>query len=255
MRLYRVATAGGASWAREEDGGRLRLLRGDPFTQPEDQGETLPLADAKLLPPATPSKIVAIGRNYRDHAAERGKPVPKEPLLFLKPPSALIGPGEAIRLPSWAGRVDHEAELGIVISRVARELASPAEARSHVLGAVCVNDVTARELQEKDVQFTRAKGFDTFCPLGPCIATGLDLTRLRVECRVNGSLRQQGSSADLIFPVDELVWFVSRVMTLLPGDIISTGTPAGIGPLQAGDEVEVEVEGVGVLRNPVRGER
>jgi 2-keto-4-pentenoate hydratase/2-oxohepta-3-ene-1,7-dioic acid hydratase in catechol pathway len=207
--------------------------------------------EARLLAPVLPSKIVAIGLNYKDHAAERGKPLPAEPLIFLKPPSAVIGPGETIRRPAWAGRVDHEAEMGIVIGRAARDLPGPEEARGHVLGALCVNDVTARDLQDKDVQFTRAKGFDTFCPLGPCIATGLDLANLEVVGRVNGVVRQKSRTDQLIFDAFHLVWFVSRVMTLLPGDIISTGTPAGIGPLASGDVVEVEVEGVGVLRNPV----
>lgn len=249
MKYYRVATATGPAWAREE-AGRLRLLSGDPFSGASDRPQTLPLEGAPLLAPVSPSKIVAVGLNYRDHAAERGKPLPAEPLLFLKPPSAVIGPGEPIRRPAWAGRVDHEAELGVVIGRQAKDL--PAEAAlDYVLGATCVNDVTARELQDRDVQFTRAKGFDTFCPLGPCIATGLDLAHLRVEGRVNGQVRQRSSTEQLIFDVPTLVHFISRVMTLLPGDIISTGTPAGIGPLAAGDVVEVEVEGVGVLRNPV----
>jgi 2-keto-4-pentenoate hydratase/2-oxohepta-3-ene-1,7-dioic acid hydratase in catechol pathway len=207
--------------------------------------------EARLLAPVTPSKIVAIGLNYKDHAAERGKPLPAEPLMFLKPPSAVIGPGETIRRPAWAGRIDHEAEMGIVIGRTAHDLPSAEAAREHVLGAVCVNDVTARELQDRDVQFTRAKGFDTFCPVGPCIATGLDLGRLAVVGRVNGVVRQESRTDQLIFDAFHLVWLVSRVMTLLPGDIISTGTPAGIGPLASGDVVEVEVEGVGVLRNPV----
>jgi 2-keto-4-pentenoate hydratase/2-oxohepta-3-ene-1,7-dioic acid hydratase in catechol pathway len=198
-----------------------------------------------------PSKIVAVGRNYADHAAERGKAVPKEPLLFLKPPSSVIGPGEPIRRPSWVGRVDHEAELGIVIGRPATRVPGPEVALGHIFGVTCINDVTARELQEKDVQFTRAKGFDTFCPIGPCIATGLEPGRLRVVGRVNGEVRQQGSTEQLVFPVEYLVWYVSQVMTLLPGDIISTGTPSGVGPLRPGDVTEVEVEGVGRLSNPV----
>ena len=250
MRYYRIAAEHGPAWARE-DGDRFRLLTGDPFLGVSDATATVPRETAPLLPPVLPSKIVAIGLNYKDHAAERGKPLPAEPLLFLKPPSAVIGPGEPIRRPAWAGRVDHEAEMGIVIGRTARDLASPEAAGAYILGALCVNDVTARELQDKDVQFTRAKGFDTFCPIGPCIATGLDLGRLAVVGRVNGAVRQRSRTDQLIFDASYLVWFVSRVMTLLPGDIISTGTPAGIGPLQAGDVVEVEVEGVGVLRNPV----
>ena len=250
MRYYRIAGADGPSWARE-DGDRLRLVSGDPFSGTTDGRATVGRDEARLLPPVAPSKIVANGLNYKDHAAERGKALPAEPLIFLKPPSSVIGPGEAIRRPAWAGRVDHEAEMGIVIGRATRDLPGAQAARGHVLGAVCVNDVTARELQDKDVQFTRAKGFDTFCPLGPCIATGLDLANLEVVGRVNGVVRQKSRTDQLIFDAFHLVWFVSRVMTLLPGDIISTGTPAGIGPLASGDVVEVEVEGVGVLRNPV----
>ena len=249
-RYYRILAASGPCWARQE-GERLRLLDGAPWAGPRAFSETVALASARLLAPGEPSKIVAVGRNYADHAKERGKPVPKEPLLFLKPPSAVVGPGDPIRVPAWAGRVDHEAELAVVIGRPAADLPGPEHALDHVFAVTCANDVTARELQEKDVQFTRAKGFDTFCPLGPCLATGLDLGRLRVSARVNGELRQDGTTEDLIFPVAHVVWYVSRVMTLLPGDIICTGTPAGVGPLRPGDVVEVEVEGVGVLRNPV----
>ncbi len=249
-RYYRVLTGAGPRWAVQE-GEHLRLLEGAPWDAPRAGSETVSLASARLLAPAAPSKIVAVGRNYADHAKERGKPVPKEPLLFLKPPSAVVGPGAPIRVPAWAGRVEHEAELAVVIGRAAADLPGPERALDHVFAATCANDVTARELQERDVQFTRAKGFDTFCPLGPCLATGLDLGRLRVSARVNGDLRQDGTTEDLIFPVAYVVWYVSRVMTLLPGDIICTGTPAGVGPLRPGDEAEVEVEGVGVLRNPV----
>jgi len=249
-RYFRVRAGISAAWARQE-GEALRLLDAEPWADPRERAQTLPLAEAPLLAPVAPSKIVAVGRNYADHAAERGKAVPKEPLLFFKPPSSLIGPGEAIRRPTRVGRVDHEAELGIVIGREAARLPGPEAALAHVFGATCVNDVTARELQERDVQFTRAKGFDTFCPVGPCIATGLDLDRQRVVGRVNGETRQQGSTEHLVFSVAYLVWYVSRVMTLLPGDIISTGTPAGIGPLRPGDVTEVEVEGVGTLGNPV----
>ncbi|MCM2254382.1 MAG: fumarylacetoacetate hydrolase family protein [Vicinamibacteria bacterium] len=252
-RYYRVRDRGAAVWAREE-GDRLRLLEGNPFQSPRERGETIEKAGAHLVCPLHPSKIVAIGRNYKDHAAERGKPVPKEPLVFLKPPSSLIGPGQPIRHPGWVGRVDHEAELGLVIGREVSRPPTPQEAAAAIFGAVCVNDVTAREIQDKDVQFTRGKGFDTFCPVGPCVATGLDLGALQVEARVNGSIRQRGNTRDLIFDPAYLVWYVARVMTLLPGDIISTGTPAGVGPLQPGDVVEVEVEGVGVLRNPVQSQ-
>jgi 2-keto-4-pentenoate hydratase/2-oxohepta-3-ene-1,7-dioic acid hydratase in catechol pathway len=192
--------------------------------------------------------------NYKDHAAEQNKPLPAEPMIFIKPSTAVIGPGSSILLPAGAGRVDHEAEAGVVIGRRASHV-SEAEAHEYVFGITCVNDVTARELQVKDVQYTRAKGFDTFAPIGPCIATGLDYTRpegLRVEGWVNGQRRQGSSTRELIFPIPRLVAFISSVMTLLPGDIISTGTPAGIGPLAAGDSVTITVEGVGELTNPVR---
>ena len=250
-RFYRVLGPDGPTWARLE-GERLRLLAGAPWDEaPGPRAETLAFSSARLLAPATPSKIVAIGRNYADHAKEMGKPLPKEPLLFLKPPSAVVGPGDPILCPRWAGRVDHEAELAVVIGRETRDLASAEAALDRVFGVTCLNDVTARELQQRDVQFTRAKGFDSFCPVGPCVATGLDLSRLRVVGRVNGEVRQDGTTAELLFPVAHLVWFISRVMTLVPGDIISTGTPAGVGPIVPGDRVEVEVEGVGVLVNPV----
>jgi len=246
----RLLTPSGPRWAVEDEA-TYALLDAAPYAGGRPTGERSSATEAQLLAPATPSKIVAIGRNYRDHAQELGNPVPEEPLLFLKPESAVIGPGEAIHLPAWAGRVDHEAELGVVIGTAAHDLASPADALAHVFGAVCVNDVTARELQKKDVQFTRAKGFDTFCPVGPRLVAGLDLSEVPVVGRVNGAVRQESTTASLIFPVAHLVWFVARVMTLRPGDIISTGTPAGVGPLLAGDVVEVEVGGVGVLRNPV----
>jgi 2-keto-4-pentenoate hydratase/2-oxohepta-3-ene-1,7-dioic acid hydratase in catechol pathway len=250
---FRVRVGDSASWARQE-GEALRLLDGAPWDSPKSSREgsqSLPLAGAPLLAPVAASKIVAVGRNYRAHAAERGKAVPKEPLLFYKPPSSVIGPGEAIRHPGWVDRVDHEAELAVVIGREASRLPGPEAGLEHVFGATAVNDVTARELQEKDVQFTRAKGFDTFCPVGPSIATGLDLGRRRVIGRVNGDVRQDGSTEDLVFSVAYLVWYVSRVMTLVPGDIISTGTPSGVGPIRPGDVTEVEVEGVGTLANPV----
>ncbi len=201
----------------------------------------------------TPSKIVCVGLNYKDHAAEQNKPLPAEPLLFIKPSTAVIGPGAAILLPPGVGRVDHEAELGVVIGRRAHRV-KRADAWSYVLGLTCVNDVTARDLQNKESQYTRCKGFDTFAPIGPCIATGLNGEPRAVEGWVNGQRRQASSTTHLIFPVDHLVEFISFVMTLEPGDIISTGTPAGIGPLRAGDTVSVRVEGVGDLTNAVQDE-
>ena len=198
-----------------------------------------------------PSKIVCVGRNYVEHARELGNDVPSAPLLFLKPPSALIGPDESIVLPEASSQVEHEAEIGIVI-RTRMKHASPEEAEQGIQGFVCLNDVTARDLQRTDGQWSRAKGFDTFCPVGPRIAEGLDWRQLEVIGRVNGVERQHGKASEMAFPIPFLVSYISGVMTLFPGDLIATGTPAGIGPLRPGDLVEVEIPGVGILRNPVK---
>ncbi|MBS1125911.1 MAG: 2-keto-4-pentenoate hydratase/2-oxohepta-3-ene,7-dioic acid hydratase, partial [Nitrospirae bacterium] len=207
--------------------------------------------DVILLAPCVPTKIVAVGLNYRDHARELGMQVPESPILFLKPPTSVIGPGETIVRPAMSSRVDYEAELGIVIrDRVSR--IPPEASRDHILGYTCANDVTARDLQKKDGQWTRAKSFDTFCPIGPWIQTDLDPDDLLIESYVNGERRQSSRTSQFIFGVDLLVSFISQVMTLEPGDLIITGTPAGIGPLQAGDEVEVRIEGIGCLKNIVR---
>jgi len=210
------------------------------------------LDEAKLLPPVAPSKIVCVGRNYREHAAELGNPLPAEPLLFLKAPSAVIGDGDTIELPSISERVEHEGELAVVIGRRCRLIPEDVDPLSYVLGYTCANDVTARDLQRRDVQFTRAKSFDTFCPVGPYVVTGLDPLDLKVETRVGGVVRQSGRTSALAFTVAFLLRYISNVMTLEPGDLVSTGTPAGVGPLLDGDTVEVEVEGVGTLRNFVR---
>jgi 2-keto-4-pentenoate hydratase/2-oxohepta-3-ene-1,7-dioic acid hydratase in catechol pathway len=250
--IYRIQRGDRCQHVIEQDGG-LREIDGDLFGQwrpgaPIAGG----LASVKICAPVNPSKIVAVGLNYRDHAAEQGKPLPEEPLIFLKPSTAVIGPGDPIRLPPGAGRVDHEAEVGVVIGRVATKVPA-SRAGEVILGITCVNDVSARDIQRRENKYTRAKGFDTFAPVGPAIlpAAGLDLRNLAVEGWVNGERRQSSSTAQLIFPIDELVAFISSVMTLLPGDIISTGTPSGIGPLAAGDEVTVKVAGVGALTNPV----
>lgn len=235
-----------------DDGSGWRLVEGDIFDRWQP-GAAIASHGHRLLAPVTPSKIVAVGLNYKDHAAEQNKPLPAEPMIFIKPSTAVIGPGESIVLPVGAGRVDHEAEAGIVIGRRASHVAEE-DAHRFIFGITCVNDVTARELQRRDIQYTRAKGFDTFAPVGPCIAVGLDYdgsAGLSVECTVNGGRRQASSTRQLIFPVHRLVAFISSVMTLLPGDIISTGTPAGVGPLSAGDLVTIRVEGVGELTNPV----
>jgi 2-keto-4-pentenoate hydratase/2-oxohepta-3-ene-1,7-dioic acid hydratase in catechol pathway len=231
-----------------ERGGNLFWLEGDVFGEYHPGAE---VADQGLqfLAPVQPSKIMAIGLNYKDHAAEMNKALPVEPLVFMKPSTSAIGPEHAIAIPSWAGRIDHEAEMAIVIGRRASRVTA-AQAMDYVLGVTCLNDVTARELQVKDVQYTRAKGFDTFAPIGPCIAVDLDPSDLAVEGWVNGEKRQSSRTNQLIFPVPELVAFVTRFCTLEPGDIITTGTPSGVGPLTAGDRVMVKVEGVGALSNP-----
>lgn len=229
----------------------IREISGVPWGDWAEGHALWTLKSARLLVPCEPSKIVCVGRNYAAHAAELGNELPKEPLIFLKPPSSLIGPEEPILLPKYSNRVEHEGELGVVIGKKCAHLSDTDDPRSFVLGYTCVNDVTARDLQKADVQFTRAKGFDTFCPVGPHIETQLDPRDLLVECRVNGERRQSGSTSLMTYPVAFLLRWISRMMTLLPGDLIATGTPAGVGPLVMGDTVEVSVAGVGVLRNPV----
>ena len=251
-RIYRIEYRGESRHVVERDG-TWRLVEGDIFGDHGD-GEEIPSSGHRLLAPVSPSKIVCVGLNYKDHAAEQNKPLPPEPLLFIKPSTSVIGPGDAIVLPDGVGRVDHEAEMAIVIGRRASRVPE-ASALDYVLGVTCVNDVTARELQNKGAGYTRAKGFDTFAPVGPCIAVGLDYTApagLTVTGAVNGTVRQSSSTRELIFSIPMLVAYISTNMTLLPGDIISTGTPSGIGPLAPGDTVTVTVEGVGDLTNTVR---
>jgi 2-keto-4-pentenoate hydratase/2-oxohepta-3-ene-1,7-dioic acid hydratase in catechol pathway len=223
----------------------------EPFHRKEPTGQTWALAEVKLLPPCAPSKVVCVGRNYAEHAAEMGNPVPKEPLIFLKPPSSVIGPDEPIALPKISKRVDYEGELAIVIGKRCRHLSPDEDPKRYILGYTCLNDVTARDLQKADVQFARAKGFDTFCPLGPLIETDLDLAAATLETRVNGKRKQFGHVKEMIFSVDVIIRWIVQVMTLEPGDVIATGTPPGVGPLAAGDAVEVIVSGVGTLHNPV----
>ena len=206
----------------------------------------------RLQEPIRPSKIVCVGRNYREHAAELGNKMPDEPLLFLKAPSAIILSGDEIVLPSASQQVEHEGELGVVIGRVARNIPNDEDPLSYVLGYTCVNDVTARDLQRKDVQFTRGKSFDTFCPVGPWIETDIDPGNVAVETRLNGEVKQKGNTADMAFPVAFLIRYISEIMTLYPGDLIATGTPAGVSRMKPGDIVEVEVAGIGILQNRVR---
>src|ERR1700687_1994475 len=231
--------------APEDADGDMESLRTRPM-------EPIPLEEAALLPPVRPSKIVCVGRNYREHAAELGHEVPKEPLIFFKPTSALLPPGGTVRRPKISQRVDHEGELGGVIGETCYQPPADEDVRQYILGYTCLNDVTARDLQNKDGQWSRAKGFDTFCPVGPVVVDGLDpWAGVGVQTRVNGALRQSGNTRDFIFNLDVVIRHIAQAMTLFPGDLIATGTPAGVGPVVAGDVVEVSVEGVGVLRNTV----
>ncbi|MGD8562342.1 MAG: fumarylacetoacetate hydrolase family protein [Desulfarculaceae bacterium] len=231
-------------------GGRIRAYEGSPFSGGKPGKQYIPLKEADLLAPCRPSKIVAVGLNYKSHAKEMKKALPKEPMVFLKPSTSVIGPGAPIVRPQGATRVDYEAELAIVIGKRCR-LVKEDDALDYVFGYTCLNDVTERHLQAKDIQYTRAKGFDTFCPLGPAIALELNPARLNVRSIVNGQVRQKGNTSDLIFSVAQLVSFISQVMTLHPGDVIASGTPEGVGPLVAGDTVGIEVQGIGSLINPI----
>ncbi len=250
MKIYRFRHGGLTLYGVLEES-RLRPVRGSIFGDFDLAPETVPLGEVEVLAPAEPSKIVAVGRNYLDHAAERGAALPEEPLLFLKPSTAVIGPNEPIFAPPMSSRVDYEGELALVIRKRASRLADDEPVEPFILGFTCLNDVTARDLQDKDKQFTRAKSFDTFAPIGPCLVAGLDPSGLDIKTFLNGKLRQSSNTRHLIFPIPRLVRFISNVMTLLPGDVITTGTPAGIGPMEPGDRVDVQIEGFGTLSNPV----
>lgn len=230
------------------------LLSSPPFGAFRRLETIIPLEEVRLLAPVLPGKIIAIGRNYPEHAKEHDVEIPEVPMLFLKPPSAVIGPGAAIVLPPQSTQVEHEAELGVVISRQGRWIKQEA-VKDHILGYTIANDVTARDLQRRDGQWSRAKGFDTFCPIGPWIETDLDPADNLVTCRVNGEIKQLSSTREMVFSVTQLIVYISSVMTLEPGDLILTGTPAGVGTLADGDTVEIEIEGIGILRNPVRAEQ
>jgi 2-keto-4-pentenoate hydratase/2-oxohepta-3-ene-1,7-dioic acid hydratase in catechol pathway len=247
-RIYKISQGSEGRYAVERNG-EMFWMTGDVFGA-YDAGQPVPSGAAlRFLPPVMPSIVVCIGLNYKDHAAEMNKKLPAEPLVFLKPQSAVIGPDDEIRLPQWAGRIEHEAEMAIVIKRRAGNVKA-AHAMDYVLGVTCLNDVTARELQVKDVQYSRAKGFDTFAPIGPCVAVGLDPSALDIEGWVNAERRHKSNTRELIFPVPYLIEHVTRFMTLNPGDVITTGTPSGVGPLLPGDRMMVKVEGVGTLSNP-----
>jgi 2-keto-4-pentenoate hydratase/2-oxohepta-3-ene-1,7-dioic acid hydratase in catechol pathway len=242
---------GAAAGAAGVAGLTVAEIEGHPFGQIRFTGQRWALADVRLLSPILPSKVVCVGRNYADHAKEMGNEVPKEPLLFLKPSTSVIGPRDVVRLPPQSKKVEHEAELAVIIGAPGARRVDRAGAMKSIFGYSCANDVTARDLQRADVQFTRGKGFDSFCPIGPWIVTDLDPADLEVRCEVNEEVRQIGRTKDMIFDVATLVSYVSHIMTLLPGDVVLTGTPAGVGPLVDGDTVTVRIEGIGELANPV----
>jgi 2-keto-4-pentenoate hydratase/2-oxohepta-3-ene-1,7-dioic acid hydratase in catechol pathway len=227
------------------------VFNGETVSPVAAAGGPAPADEVIFLPPVAPSKIVCVGRNYAEHAAELGNEVPKEPMLFLKAPSALIGDGEAIVAPPQSQQVEHEGELAVVIGKKAKNIGDGENPLDYVHGYMVLNDVTARDVQRKDVQFTRGKSFDTFCPVGKFIETVFDPTDVRVVTRVNGEIKQDGRTSQMVFPVDFLVRYISRQMTLLPGDVIATGTPSGVSKMVDGDVCEVEIEGLGILRNPV----
>lgn len=249
MKIVRFKAAGKTRYGALE-GTRVVEYSGTPFGAFKRGRRKFPVKQVVLLAPVVPSKIVAVGLNYRDHAEEMDLAIPEEPLLFIKPSTALIGPDDPIVYPSISQRVDYEAELGIVMKKRCRNV-SPERVREYVLGYTCVNDVTARDLQRKDGQVTRSKSFDTFCPVGPCIATDVDPNALDIEGYLNEERKQASNTKHFIFPVEDVITRVSQVMTLLPGDLITTGTPSGVGPMLPGDKIEVRIEGIGSLRNSV----
>ena len=249
MKIVRFKAAGKVRYGVLE-GTQIVEYAGTPFGTFKRGRKKYPFKQAVLLSPVVPSKIVAVGLNFRDHAEEMGLPVPAEPLFFLKPVSALCGPDDPIVVPPRAGRVDFEGELAIVIKKRCRNV-SPERVREYILGYTCLNDVTARDLRARDGQPTRAKAFDTFCPVGPCIATDIDPNAAELETYLNGERKQASNTKHCVFPMEDVVACVAAVMTLLPGDIITTGTPAGVGPMHPGDKVEVRIEGIGGLKNPV----
>ncbi|MFF4601283.1 fumarylacetoacetate hydrolase family protein [Streptomyces sp. NPDC001339] len=253
MRIARFSIDGNVGFG-VLDGDELDVIKGHPFAEFERSGQKVPLGKVRLLPPVLPNKVVAIGRNYAEHAAELGNAVPDVPVTFFKPSTSVIGPGDPIAYPSFSQEVHHEAELAVVIGRMCREV--PRErAKDVILGYTCANDITARDVQQREKQWARAKGFDSSCPLGPWVETGLSTediaAGLAVQCTVNGEQRQLGRTSDMVRPVEDLIVHITEAMTLLPGDVILTGTPAGVGPLNVGDEVAVTIEGIGTLTNKV----
>ena len=260
MKYCRFQTPHGPRYGRIENDQIVELIsfHGESMRVPArgEEFSPVPFSSAKLLAPVEPAKIVCVGRNYRDHASELGNEVPKEPLIFFKPTSSIIGPGDTIQIPpsDLTQRVDYEGELGVIIGRRCRNLRDDEDIVAYLRGYTCVNDVTARDLQKKDGQWTRAKGFDTFCPVGPIVVTAdeFDVASAEVTAYLNGEQRQHGHTRDFIFSLSEVIRYISRVMTLEPGDLVSTGTPAGVAPMKHGDNVEVRISGIGTLKNPVQ---
>ena len=250
MKIYRFTHKGKTGYGilKEEN---LHPVEGSIFRKFRLGKKKIPISEVILLPPVVPSKIVAVGANYKSHVREMGRQLPEEPLIFLMPPSSVVGPSDIIIYPKMSKRVDYEGELALVIKKKTRHLKEDEDVEDYILGYTCFNDVTARDLQLKDGQFTRAKSFDTFASVGPCIATDVQPNNLRLKTFLNGKLKQSSSMKNLIFPVPILVRFISRIMTLEPGDIITTGTPAGVGPMSPGDRVDVQIEGIGTLSNTV----
>lgn len=253
MRIVRFRIDQKAQYGILDKEDQIMPLGESPFARVNPTGTPLPLSDVELLAPCVPSKVIGVGLNYRDHAEELDLQLPEEPMLFMKPPSAVIGPGQSIRYPEMSRRVDYEGELGIVIGRKTCRI-NKDEARDSIFGYTCVNDVTARDLQQKDIQFTRSKSFDTFAPIGPWIVRDIDPCSLTVESYLNGKRCQHSNTRQLVFDPFHLVCFVSWIMTLLPGDVIASGTPSGIGPMQPGDRIEIRIQGIGSLVNEVVSE-
>ncbi|MCM8773246.1 MAG: fumarylacetoacetate hydrolase family protein [Candidatus Omnitrophica bacterium] len=249
MRIVRFLYKENKRWGIEDEK-FVRVLLKSPFDKIRFSGEKVPLNKVKLITPAEPTKIVLVGLNYRDHAKELSMPIPNEPIIFLKPSTSLIAHKENIVYPLGVERLDYECELALVIGKEGKNITEE-KVKEYILGYTCLNDVTARCLQRKDVQWTRAKSFDTFCPLGPWLETGINPNNLRIRTFLNGNIKQDSNTSNFIFPINHLVSFISKIMTLLPGDIISTGTPSGVGSMEVGDRVEVEVEGIGKLINRV----
>ena len=247
--VVRLLLDGAPVYGLLEDG-QISLYEDSPFAGGVPGSQKVPLDEAKLLAPCEPSKVVAVGLNYKAHAKEVNKPLPEEPMIFIKPSTSVIGPGDNIIYPPQATRVDHEAELAIVISKTCKRV-SEADAAQYILGYTCLNDVTERKMQAKDIQYTRAKGFDTFCPLGPAIALDVDPSDIYVRSYLNGEIKQDSRTSDLIFSVGKVVEFISSVMTLNPGDVIASGTPSGISPMADGDVIAIELENIGRLENKI----